>query len=197
MFDLATRARTPNSSAAAAVPVPFDLALTRPTAATSYPYTTVAGELGVRMLHAYAIELESTLATAVVLSLFTDRRAGRDNLLPLHSDDKRGWCGEEFMPVPAAGGEPDAWGSLLWLEWTGKVTPDVLVRSRFAAKEALAWMLRDGVASRVDVAAQWVGPNEDRLAVQPTIWQGGAALPVYDVLWGTSVRRWQGQEDRA
>lgn len=190
MFDLATRAQPKTSGPAAAAAVPFDLLLAPPTAPVAYPYTTVPGQPGVQMLRTFAMELENTLATAVVLSLFTDRRAGRDDALPLHSDDRRGWPGEEFMPVPDAGGEPEAWGSLLWLLWTGKVTPEVLERARFSAKESLAWMLRDGVASRVDVQAVWVGPNNDVLAVRPTIWQGAKALPVYDVLWGTSVRRW-------
>jgi phage gp46-like protein len=81
----------------------------------------------------------------------------------------------------------DAWGSGLWLVYIGKVTGDVLEHARFAAQESLDWLVRDGIASRVTVTAQWVG---DRLAVRPSIYQPERVQPVYDVLWGTSVSRW-------
>lgn len=205
MFDLATRPQ-PHASITALVAVPFDLRLARPAPASSYPYTTLVTasatpEAGVEMLQTYAMALEGGLATAVILSLFTDRRAGPDDALPAGVTDRRGWVGDEFMPVAdtsvgiSAGS--DAWGSLLWLLHHGKATVDVLERARFAAQEALAWLVRDGIASRVDVTVLWVpgtggarGGAPDRLAIRPTIWQPAQVRPVYDVLWGTSVERW-------
>lgn len=205
MFDLATRPQ-PQASIAALVRVPFDLRLAPPAPASSYPYTelvtdTALPEAGVQMLATYALALEGGLATAVIVSLFTDRRAGPDDALPPGVTDRRGWVGDEFMPpadtsVGTTRGS-DAWGSLLWLLLQGKATVDVLERARFAAQEALAWLVRDGIASRVDVTAQWVpgtggarGGAPDRLAIRPTIWQPDQVRPVYDVLWGTSVERW-------
>jgi len=197
MFDLATRPQPDPASVARLAGVPFDLRLTRPTAAQSYPFTDyvttdAVPATGTEMLATYAVELEGTLATAVIQSLFTDARAGADDALPLRQTDRRGWVGDEFMPTAAD--RVDPWGSLLWLVYATKVTDDVLERARFYAQESLAWLVRDGIASRVDVATQWVaaaaGGVRERLAVRPTIWQPGQSSPVYDVLWGTSLQRW-------
>ncbi|MEY2685989.1 MAG: hypothetical protein RL375_187 [Pseudomonadota bacterium] len=193
MFDLATRPQ-PAQGAAAQFGVPFDLRLAPPLPAASYPYTSFVNDTGspqpgVEILATYAVELEDTLATAVTLSLFTDKRAGRDDRLPLHSTDRRGWVGEEFMGSGVDAGT-DAWGSALWLVYASKTTGQILEQARFAAQEALAWLVRDGIASRVDVSAEWVGTRQDRLAVRPTIYQPDQVRPVYDVLWGTSITRW-------
>jgi phage gp46-like protein len=190
MFDLATRPQPNTSSAAAVFGVPFDLRLVQPSAPRAYPWTdfqspTGAPQPAVDVLASYAVDLEDTLSTAVILSLFTDRRAGPDDALPLRETNRRGWVGDELA---GALGE-DQWGSGLWLCAAGKATADTLERARFAAQEALAWLVRDGIASHVTVTAEWVGERSDRLAVRPRIFQPGQEQPVYDVLWGTSIRR--------
>lgn len=195
MFDIATRPQPVSTDPAAVFGVPFDLRLVAPLPAAAYPYTSFVNDTGapqpsVDVLATYAMELEDTLATAVTLSLFTDRRAGRDDPLPRNVTDRRGWVGEEFMGQGVAPVGSDAWGSALWLIYTSKTIVDVLERARFAAQEALAWLVRDGIASRVDVKTEWVGTRADRLAVRPTIYQPQQVRPVYDVLWGTSIKRW-------
>lgn len=136
-----------------------------------------------------ALALEDTLQTAIVISLFTDARAGQDDHLPRGQTDKRGWCGEEFVAPDAA-----PWGSKLWL-LPAKAMPDVLERARFAAQEALAWLVPAGLAQRVSVDAQWHGSSaaNQRLALRIAIYRGGQIKPVYDVLWGTSIARGQTQ----
>ena len=188
MFDIATRPQPNTRSAAAVFGLPFDLRLVEPTRPRPLPYTdflspTGTPVLGADVLASYSVELEDTLGTAVILSLFTDRRAGRDDVLPANESRRRGWVGDEFVSD-----EPeDAWGSTLWLCLIGKVDAQTLERARFAAQEALAWLIRDGIAARVEVSAEWVA---DRLAVRPVIYKAGQTAPVYDVLWGTSLRRW-------
>ena len=134
------------------------------------------------------------MSTAVILSLFTDRRAGIDDTLPLRQTDRRGWVGDEFIGAGLGTATNDPWGSGLWLLAAGKATPNVLELARFSAREALAWLLRDGIASRIDCTAQFVpsGPDRrlERLAIRPTIWQPQQVSAVYDVLWGTSLQRW-------
>lgn len=189
MFDLATCPQPNTTSPAAVFGVPFDLRLARPTRVKDYPWTdylsgTGMGQPNVDRLATYSLQLEDTLSTAIILSLFTDRRAGVDDRLPARETDRRGWIGDEVM---GAGGE--TWGSGLWLCGTGKATDDVLERARFEAQEALAWLVRDGIASRIEVTAEWVGERGDRLAVRPVVYQPDQVAPVYDVLWGTSIRR--------
>lgn len=193
MFDMATRPQANTASAAAVFGVPFDWRLLRPEAVADYPYTdfceaSTGPVVGVEALATFALALEDTLQTAIILSLFTDGRAGRDDKLPLNETDRRGWVGEEFL----SGGvdaTTDPWGSRLWLCYSGKVSGSVLEAARFAAQQALEWLVRDGVAERVLVTAEWVGVGQDRLAVRPAIYKPGQVRPVYDVLWGTSIKR--------
>ncbi|WP_322037192.1 phage GP46 family protein [Burkholderia cepacia] len=158
-----------------------------------HDYSNPCIEVGhyVAPLEVCALELDDSLCTAVILSLFCDRRADADAILPHNQTDRRGWCGDEFV-TPSTGAprdEYDAWGSHLWLCYVAKSSVDVLERARFAAWESLQWMVRTEAASRVDVIASWTGAGDDRLALRPRIYQGNPDRPVYDVLWGTTIRR--------
>jgi phage gp46-like protein len=185
MLDIATRPSP--STGQAAIGLPFDWQLVPPTQAVDHPWHACAVSTGVPehyvdVLAVYAISLEDTLHTAITLSLFTDRRARDDEALPYGALDRRGWVGAEFL-----GDVTDWWGSAFWLLYVSKSDIDILERARFAAQEALAWLVSTGVASRVEVEALWVA--DDRLAIRPRIFQGSLASPVYDVLWGTTIRR--------
>ena len=94
---------------------------------------------------------DSGLQTAVVLSLFLDRRARRGDQLPDGSGDRRGWWADAW---PEA--EADLVGSRLWLLAREKQTAEVAERAREYAEEALAWLIEDGVASAVRVETMWV-----------------------------------------
>lgn len=187
MFDIATRPLTP--AAGAPIGVPFDWRLLVPAAATEHPWTDFTAPSGqpvayATQLQTFALELEPTLQTAIILSLFTDRRAGRDEVLPRGVSDRRGWLGDEFL-------NPDQEsGSHLWLLYVSKSTTAVLERARFTAQESLDWMVETGVASKVVVTSEWVdGSGGERLAVRPQIFQPDRSSPVYDVLWGTTITR--------
>jgi len=190
MFDVATRSQPAGIRPAALLSVPFDWRLAAPVPAAAYPWTDYTGASGTPQMYAdvlatYSLELEDTLQTAVIISLFTDRRAGRDDKLPLNQTDRRGWVGNEFMS-DTFDARVDEWGSGLWLCYTTKTTGEVLERARFETKEALAWMVRGGIASRIEAGAEWV---DNQLAVRPAIYKPGQLQPVYDVLWGTSLMR--------
>lgn len=97
------------------------------------------------------------LKTAIVLSLFSDRRALVDDPLPFAASGRRGWWGDALPPV--AGGEVktgDRIGSRLWLLSREKQTADVVARAREYAAEAVVWLTEDGIAERVDVKAEIV-----------------------------------------
>lgn len=193
MFDIATRPTPPVAGTPVGLlgGVPFDWRLTPPLPAAPLPHTdyaTGAPQAGAEVLKTFALACDDTLQTAIILSLFTDRRAGPDDRLPWGSDDRRGWMGDAYVSE-AVDVRQDAWGSTLWLLYVGKVASEVLPRARLAVQEALAWLVRDGVATRVQADAEWHG---DVLAVRPQIWQGQRAQPIYDVLWATTVRRGMG-----
>lgn len=95
------------------------------------------------------IPLTDSLQSAVLISLFSDARAPDDVELPA-GEDRRGWWGDNYADI-----EGDADGSLLWLLRREKQTPQVLQRARTYARQALTWMLDDGVARQVDIEAEW------------------------------------------
>ncbi len=189
MFDIATR---PQLDPDLAADIYMDWRLARAPGVASYPSTNYVTtnripSTSTVVLATYTLELEDTLATAIVQSLFTDARAGRDDVLPAGAS-RRGWVGAEFLGQ--VDGQVDSWGSLLWLLRYSKSTVNVLGQAELYAREALAWLVRDGIAERVTAAAQWVGDAQQRLALRPQIYKPDNPLPVYDVLWGTSLMRW-------
>lgn len=88
------------------------------------------------------------LDTAVILSLFTDRQAGDDDVIPGGSSDRRGCWLDGF-----AGHETE--GSRLWLLEQAKLTEETVTRAREYCEEALAWLVADGVAGKIKVET-WI-----------------------------------------
>jgi phage gp46-like protein len=97
------------------------------------------------------LEIDDGLDTAIILSLFSDRRAAEDDVIPDGTDDRRGWWADAYPEIDA-----DRIGSRLWLLHREKDTAAVVQRAREYCEEALAWLIEDGVASRVVVETGWV-----------------------------------------
>ena len=114
------------------------------------------------------LALDDGLTTAVLCSLFTDRRAAPDDLRPGDAPERRGWALDLFNP-------DDRWGSKLWLLAREKATGETLARARAYAEEALAWLIEDGLAARVEVLAEAQG---ERLALHITV-DGRATATAY------------------
>lgn len=119
---------------------------------------------------------EALLGRAVVISLFSWRRAESGDLL----DDsyRMGWWGDTFPSVAN-----DRIGSRLWLLRREKVTAEVMRRAEEYAREALQWMLDDELVTEVDVAV--TRNSKDTVAMVVTlIDDDGRQIPVpFDDLW--------------
>lgn len=115
------------------------------------------------------------LHTAVVLSLFTDRRAHEADRLPDGVGDRRGWWADAYHARPR--------GSRLWLLSREKEEASVLRRAKEYAEEALAWIVEDRIAERLTVEAIHLRRGVLQLRIQ--IWRGGeAALDrQYEYVW--------------
>jgi phage gp46-like protein len=86
------------------------------------------------------------LPSAVLLSLFTDRVAAPDDVIPDGTTDPRGWWGDDpAYPV----------GSRLWLLSRAKQTDETLVRAQGYIAEALQWLIDDGVVARFGITVEW------------------------------------------
>ena len=102
---------------------------------------------------------EDGLDTAILISLFTDARVREDELPPGHTW-RRGWWGDDVED------EPDITGSKLWVLRRSKATQEVLVRARGYIREALAWMIRDGVAVSLNVDTAYSAPGVMQIFIE-------------------------------
>lgn len=116
------------------------------------------------------------LHTAVLVSLFTDRRANADDVIPDGTDDRRGSWQDQYPDVAG-----DLQGSRLWLLSREKKRTDVLQRAQTYAEEALAWLLADdGVARSVSVTAEWVASGMLGLLVDIRLVNGSRFTDVFN-----------------
>lgn len=113
------------------------------------------------------------LTRAVVISLFTHRRADPDD----NADVPMGWWGDTWPAVAN-----DRYGSKLWLLQRSKLTNALVNTVRTYLRDALQWMLDDGVVSRIDIDIQRTGISE--LSNQVVLWRrDGPVIISFSDLW--------------
>lgn len=116
------------------------------------------------------------IETAVLISLFTWRRASTDYVPPAGSPFRRfGWWGDTY--------EPSDIGSRLWQLERVKKSDDVtlLVRAQDFCKEALQWLLDTGAAATVDVETSWLQPTA--IGIQVRIAEPNSPQKVFNYAW--------------
>ena len=122
-----------------------------------------------------ALASGADLASAVLISIFTDRQANADDVLPDGSDDRRGWWGDQGQDVPI--------GSRLWLLDRSRLTQDVANTVQVHLAEALKWLIDDGVAAGVSVAARISGQSQLDTVVTVTRNDGTKVPLKYSWVW--------------
>ena len=110
------------------------------------------------------------LAAAVLVSLFTDRRASDDFVPTDGTTNRRGWWADAYTGRPI--------GSRLWQLERAKRLPDTLLRARDMCVEALQWLLDDEIATAVDVRTFWAA--RDVLGIRIIITQASGPDQVVD-----------------
>lgn len=135
-----------------------------------------------------ALLQDDGLRTAVTISLLTDRQADADDVLPDGTSDRRGWWGD--MPLD---GSPatDFIGSRLWLLTRAKAIEETRQRAIFYAREALEWLIEDGIAAAVTVDAQWNARNflAMRITIARRANETDSTDRRFDLLWDVSLGR--------
>lgn len=91
------------------------------------------------------------LQTAVYISIFSDRVANADDIIPDHSQDPRGWHGDAGQDVLI--------GSRLWLLSRAKQTLGTLNLAKDYIAEALQWLIDDGVVGSFDITVEWTSAS--------------------------------------
>ena len=100
------------------------------------------------------------LTRAVIISFFSWRRANDDD----SPEEANGWWGDTYP-----GTQNDRIGSRLYLLRRQKLTNKTPIKAREYAAQSLEWLTGDGIASRVDVAAERTGT--DTLYMSVTIYR--------------------------
>lgn len=125
-----------------------------------------SGQLADVQLKGRDILGDDSLYTAVLVSLFTDARASSADELPpelAQEADLRGYWGD------AIADDKQSIGSKLWLLHREKQLPRVVARAEHYATEALTWLVRDGLATAVQVTASNDTQGVLSLAVSVTL----------------------------
>jgi phage gp46-like protein len=122
-----------------------------------------------------ALTLDDGLESAVLLSLFLDRRAPDTGLLE-PGEDPRGAL------IDSLGGiNGDEMGSLLWLLERRVLDESARSDAEAWARQSLTWMLEDGVASSLDVTAELQPP--DRIGISVTITEPSGTAKRFSFVW--------------
>ncbi|HEV2364034.1 MAG TPA: phage GP46 family protein [Caulobacteraceae bacterium] len=122
-----------------------------------------------------SLEADGDLVTAVLISLFTDRQAAPDDVIPDGTADPRGWWGDLGATVPI--------GSRLWLLDREKQTTAVLDRAHDYIVEALQWLIDDGAAAQIDVTTEWTRPGMLGAEVVISKANGATVALAFDWAW--------------
>lgn len=118
------------------------------------------------------------LHTAVIMSLFLDAPAKPDDVVP-EGAERRGFWGDALAEVPG-----DVTGSRLWLLRRAKQLASKLSDAQTYAAQALQWMVDDGVAKAVSVAA--TNPQMGVLNLAVAITRPDGSVAKYELLWNAS-----------
>ena len=115
------------------------------------------------------------LETAVAISLFSDRHASPDYVFVDGTQNPRGWWADADNGYQI--------GSRIWQYSRATRTTATRLALIDACREALAWMIEEGVASAVAVDAYYVGDSGVQLTVNLTQSSGTLASLKYQFLW--------------
>ena len=133
------------------------------------------------------LEHDEGLETAVIVSLFSDRRASDDDPLPDESRGKRGWWGDLTSGI-----ENDQIGSKLWLLEREKTTEETLAKAKGYILEALQWMIEDGITKKIEAEVERAGTiTNPRLAFHVKIYKDTTTLNI------SFNEQWEAQEEAA
>lgn len=94
-------------------------------------------------------KLTDGLDTAILMSLFTDKRADESEVID--QEQRRGWIGNEQNQ-----NNDYEIGSKLWLLYQARVNRDSLNRAIDYAMESLSWMQTDGILKNINVSAEFI-----------------------------------------
>jgi phage gp46-like protein len=135
-------------------------------------------EYDISLTAAGDIATGNDLKTAVLTSIFTWARAKADDFIP-EDEPAYGWWGENLTEP-----EDALTGSRLWLLSRAKQTAKLAETAADSAREALAWLKDEGIASDIEVTPE---NSAGRITLEVVITRYGGERETlrYSDLWRT------------
>jgi len=145
----------------------------------TFQFSTVTGYADMAIVNG-DFGIGDDLQTAVLVSIFSDRRATDAELDALADGATKPTTNKGIWIDTYR--EGIQYGSGIWLILRGKKLPETLSRAEEYAKESLTWMIADGVAQTVETSAAFEG---DRMLLTVTITRQSAedVVATFDFAW--------------
>lgn len=128
------------------------------------------------------------LHTAILISLFTDKRLPEGMTPPNDDRDPRGWWGDSIKLDDEPEGET---GSLLWTLERGHLDPEVVALAKDYAEEALQSIVDQGAVERFEVETE-ADQVRGFLIIRVRAYDPAGAIAYdtqFDFLWRTELAR--------
>ena len=118
------------------------------------------------------------IETAVIMSIFTWRRANADDELPEGEISRQGWWADTYANVPN-----DKIGSRIWLARRRKMTQSTETFIYDCIDECLKWMIEDQIAVKIEIETERQGLST--LALKIIIHESSGAVTAlqYSLIW--------------
>lgn len=120
------------------------------------------------------LDTSEVLATWVIASLFSDRRADPSDQLPPGVIDRRGWWGDSYADNPG-----DLFGSRLWLLARARSNASLPLIVKGYILEALDWLIQDGIATSIEATCIFPPNSQSRIDAEVTIFRGDGTKLTY------------------
>ena len=141
------------------------------------------GEFGDVQIEDGDFILDGGLETAVLISLFSDARVSPDESRDQFNGEIRGFWAEKLIGFNL--------GNKVWLLDRSKLTNNVLRLSEQYNKEALQWMIDEGIAARIETVSlkSTTRPNTMQWYIAIYKPEGGVEGFKYDIPWNNQLGR--------
>lgn len=129
-----------------------------------------------------ALDTDDGLDTVVLTSLFTDAIATAEELAAAGLEEQRGWWADADVLR-----DPDRprLGSKLWLLSRAPLTLTTMRRAEQYARDALSWLIDQGIAASITTTA--TRPRPAMLGLDVIIARPNKLIPAYRRLWEVSL----------
>ncbi len=121
--------------------------------------------------------IDSTLRTAVITSLLTDRRLMPSDPRPTNMDTDLdgytgGYWGDDYPSDLEPGVQARPHGSLLWVLKRAKQIEETRELAEIYCKQALQWLVETKRATLINIDAWWHKPEMLAISIQITLPEG-------------------------